>query len=223
MNGMEYVKCSNGHYYQSNYSKCPFCGGDTVINGSNKPSNTTQKTEMYDIKTEVDGNTVISMPTNSGSSSHGSYSGTVKTPEFSNRTPNQGYNGGTVFGDLEDSNASQSNEQNQYQRQSVRTKAKLVGWLVSYTLDPIGVDYKLFEGRNSIGRAPECNITVNDNMVSGKHAIILFRANKYVIQDQLSTHGTFVNDGDIFQDPFELKDGDVIRIGKTILKFRTSF
>ena len=104
-----------------------------------------------------------------------------------------------------------------------RTTRKLVGWLVSYTLDAMGVDFKLYEGRNIIGRNPECNISVNDNMVSGEHAVLLFRAGKYSITDRQSSHGTFVNGNDIELEPCYLQDGDEIRMGKTQFKFRTSF
>lgn len=95
--------------------------------------------------------------------------------------------------------------------------------MVSYTLDAMGVDFKLYEGRNVIGRDAECNISVNDNMVSGRHAVILFRAGKYSITDSQSTHGTFVNDEDIELEPRYLQDGNLIRMGKTLFKFRTSF
>ena len=87
----------------------------------------------------------------------------------------------------------------------------------------MGADFKLYEGRNVIGRDIDCNICVNDNMVSGRHAVILFRAGKYSITDSQSSHGTFVNDNDIELEPCYLQDGDVIRMGKTLFKFRSSF
>ena len=103
-----------------------------------------------------------------------------------------------------------------------RERRKLVGWLVSYTLDEDGMDFKLYEGRNMIGRKQDCQVVIPDRTVTEHHALILFRAGKYSISDQQSTAGTFVNDEDIELDPRYLKDGDVIRIGTTILKFRSS-
>ena len=100
---------------------------------------------------------------------------------------------------------------------------KLVGWLVSYSLDKMGVDFPLYEGRNIIGRHESCNITVNDNMVSSIHAVLLFRAGKYSITDQQSVHGTFVNGKDIDLEACYLQDGDEIRVGDTVFLFRTSF
>lgn len=105
----------------------------------------------------------------------------------------------------------------------VRSSRKLVGWLVSYTLNDMGVDFKLFEGRNTIGRDLDCQISVNDNTVSGKHAVLLYREGSYFIQDSLSTSGTRVNGSDTGVNAVALSDGDVIQVGKTIFKFRTSF
>ena len=112
--------------------------------------------------------------------------------------------------------------------ETVRSTRKLVGWLVTYSLDAMGVDYKLYEGRNIIGRDMDCNITINDNQISGKHAVLLYRApknpddvvGKYSITDQQSSHGTCVNGEDIELEPRYLNDGDIIRIGRTVLKFR---
>ena len=105
----------------------------------------------------------------------------------------------------------------------VRSSRKLVGWLVSYTLNDMGVDFKLFEGRNVIGRDLDCQISVNDNTVSGKHAVLLYREGSYFIQDSLSTSGTRVNGSDTGVNAVALSDGDVIQVGKTVFKFRTSF
>ncbi len=99
------------------------------------------------------------------------------------------------------------------------TGRKLVGWLVSFTHNPLGQDYKLYEGRNIIGSDKSCDIVVQDNLVSSKHLTILFRAEKFKFKDELSTNGTFINE--VMQDEGELNDGDYIRLGKTIFKFRS--
>ena len=105
----------------------------------------------------------------------------------------------------------------------VRSSRKLVGWLVSYTLNDMGVDFKLFEGRNVIGRDLDCQISVNDGTVSGKHAVLLYREGSYFIQDSLSTSGTRVNGADTGVNAVTLNDGDTIQVGKTVFKVRTSF
>ncbi len=104
------------------------------------------------------------------------------------------------------------------QRQ-VPQNRKLVGWLVSFTLHPNGVDFRLYEGRNTIGSRPDCDIVLQDAQVSGHHLTILYRAGKYRFKDELSTNGTFVN-GEMV-DEGELQDGDILKIGTVEMKFRT--
>lgn len=215
----EYKQCPNGHYYRG--AQCPYCKpGNTSTVGGYAGSGTSLKTEIY-------GTDDSQAPTETWSS-FGPDSTTLgpespaKTTIFDDTyvtNPGKPITS-TEFGD-EDSDFTNGNP-NGHQGGG-RTARKLVGWLVSYTLDSLGVDFKLFEGRNIIGRNAECNISVNDKMVSGEHAVILYRAGKYSITDRQSSHGTFVNDTDIELEPCYLQDGDVIRVGKTQFKFRTSF
>ena len=105
-----------------------------------------------------------------------------------------------------------------------RPTRKLLGWIVSFSNNPMGDDYKIYEGRNFLGSSSsECDIVINgDQSISGKHALILCRKNKFWLSDQLSSNGTFHNDKDL--DPNEspeIKDGDNIRLGNTTFKFKT--
>ena len=104
----------------------------------------------------------------------------------------------------------------------IRSRRKIVGWLISYTLDEMGMDFKLFEGRNIIGRNIDCSITISDETVSSNHATILYRDGKFSIKDNQSTKGTFVNEQDIDLDAVRLNDGDIIKLGRTTLKFRSA-
>ncbi|WP_455203085.1 FHA domain-containing protein [Kaarinaea lacus] len=77
-----------------------------------------------------------------------------------------------------------------------------------------------------IGRASDNEIIIQDESVSGYHAVISMRKGEteaigdiYVIEDLGSTNKTHVNNNEI--DRHELKDGDIIRIGRTRLKFST--
>ena len=49
--------------------------------------------------------------------------------------------------------------------------------------------------------------------------MILFRNGKLRIKDELSTNGTMLNGSEI--EEAELNDGDMIKIGRTELKFRS--
>ncbi|MBD0259090.1 MAG: FHA domain-containing protein [Cytophagales bacterium] len=98
---------------------------------------------------------------------------------------------------------------------------KLVGWLVSYTHTPTGADFRVYEGRNSLGADPGCDIVVpNDPAVSARHLTLLYRADGFRFKDELSTNGTFINE--VMRDEGLLHDGDQIRVGSTVFKFRSA-
>jgi pSer/pThr/pTyr-binding forkhead associated (FHA) protein len=59
----------------------------------------------------------------------------------------------------------------------------------------------------------------NDPAVSGHHLTILHRMGHFKFKDELSTNGTFIND--VFEEEGNLKDGDIIKMGDTIFKFRS--
>jgi hypothetical protein len=69
----------------------------------------------------------------------------------------------------------------------------------------------------TIGRSPECGIFLDDVTVSRKHAAIERRNERWVIEDQGSLNGTFVNRERV--DTAVLADGDEIQIGKYRLTF----
>lgn len=216
MNGFK--QCPNGHFYQESLSECPYCKN---ANGGLKDS----KTVPVDLDTT---DTTQVQPTQGGSTTTstktqimGGFGTDAPTVPVSPSNPvgrnnNRTMFGGDVFSEPEGDDKPQSNAQ-------PRSTRKLVGWLVTYSFDPMGVDFKLYEGRNMIGRDIDCNVTVNDGYMSGKHAILLFKNDKYKISDNMSSHGTFVNDIDIEDEHFELHDGDVIKLGATVFKFKTSF
>lgn len=96
--------------------------------------------------------------------------------------------------------------------------SRLVGWLVTFSLDPAGVDFRLREGRNWIGADPGCDVVIEGHGVSGQHAVIMARNGQLQIRDNDSTNGTCVNDRDLFgQGAVPIDDGDRIRLGKVEL------
>jgi pSer/pThr/pTyr-binding forkhead associated (FHA) protein len=76
---------------------------------------------------------------------------------------------------------------------------------------PTGQRVVLGEFVLTIGRLPECTITLADTNVSRKHAEVRPDGSGYVVSDLGSTNGTFVNGMRITQ--HELSDGDVITFG----------
>ncbi len=112
-----------------------------------------------------------------------------------------------------------SNDNSPSGNESAGAARKLVGWLVTFSWNDKGDDYRLYEGRNILGGDKESDIVLTDPAVSSSHCIILFRGDKAKIKDELSSNGTFLNNQEI--EEAELNDGDLIKIGRTELKFRS--
>jgi hypothetical protein len=68
-----------------------------------------------------------------------------------------------------------------------------------------------------LGRNPDNEIRLNDPQASRYHALIQRQRDSYVIMDQGSGNGTYVN-GQLINRPTPLASGDVITIGNTQIK-----
>ncbi len=99
-----------------------------------------------------------------------------------------------------------------------KSKGRLVGWLVTYSHNPDGDDFHIYAGYNRLGANPVCDIVLEDETVSGSHAIIVYRDGRCLIKDDLSRNGTFVNGREI-SESHPLQSYDQIRIGNTYLTF----
>jgi diguanylate cyclase (GGDEF)-like protein len=71
-------------------------------------------------------------------------------------------------------------------------------------------------GMTTLGRAPDCELKFDDASVSGNHAQIARIAGVFILVDNKSTNGTYVNEARTTQ-PVQLQDGDRIRLGKNAL------
>ena len=71
----------------------------------------------------------------------------------------------------------------------------------------------------AIGRSSKSDLFLDQESISRNHARITFDGAQYWVQDLRSTNGTFVND-DAVQERC-LRDGDQVRVGRSILKFMT--
>jgi hypothetical protein len=208
----EFKSCPNGHWYKQELPACPYCpgnssnavtGGDfdkTQLGSSGSMSNdTTRAVNTMNVdhsKTQVHGASTES----AAPDFERTFIGGVAAPS------SEGAAGGEAAA------------------AEPRKARKLVGWLVSYTLDPMGVDFRLYEGNNSIGRNAENNITITrDSTISAAHANILYRESQgFFIKDEMSANGTFINGEELeIGKAFSIKDGDEIRMAKTVFKFKS--
>lgn len=83
----------------------------------------------------------------------------------------------------------------------------------------VGEEFRLSQSKKRIGRREGMDIRLLDETVSREHAIIWWADGGFLIQDDASSSGTFVN-GERITAQVRLQDGDGIRIGKTKLVFR---
>ena len=80
-----------------------------------------------------------------------------------------------------------------------------------------GETFPIGGGQTTIGRSPDCGIFLDDVTVSRKHAVLRNMNGTFVIEDQGSLNGTFVNRKRV--ESAELGDGDELQIGKYRLTF----
>ncbi len=76
------------------------------------------------------------------------------------------------------------------------------------------------EEQLTVGRSDSCSLCLEDNYVSSLHAKFYHTNGRFFVEDMGSTNGTYVN-GRRISYPTELRQGDRIKIGKTIVEFRT--
>jgi len=77
--------------------------------------------------------------------------------------------------------------------------------------------FMLDREEQTIGRADEAEIRVDDDAASRAHARIVLSGRRATLVDLESTNGTFVNEQPVGE--IELRDGDLLQIGDTIFKF----
>jgi hypothetical protein len=223
MNGFK--KCDNGHFYKEDLTACPYCpsgssassnaGGNDLNNtivaggGNTSAGNDNAKTQVFGSQSGNDGSDQTKV----------FGSGNAAAPGQPKRDLNRTYIAGVTDEDTTSASGSGATID-----ATPRSTRRIVGWILSYTLDPMGVDYRIYEGNNSIGRDAGNSITITkDTTISGKHANILYKKGKFYIKDEMAANGTFVNDEELeIEKAYPLNDGDVIRLANTTFIFKCS-
>ena len=97
-----------------------------------------------------------------------------------------------------------------------------VGWVVIWEGPLKGRDYRLVEGRNRIGRKADLEIVLSDPEVDPEHAHISFVDGKYFLSDEASSTGTYLNGRRVLSTE-RIVDNDMIKVGRTILRFKALY
>jgi diguanylate cyclase (GGDEF)-like protein len=101
-------------------------------------------------------------------------------------------------------------------RISERPVGKEACLVVIYGLD-LGKKYNLDKPSLIIGRSSKADIQIDQESVSRNHCKIINTGKTIMMRDLGSTNGTYINDELI--DEYVLRDGDFIKIGRSIFKF----
>ena len=97
----------------------------------------------------------------------------------------------------------------------------IVGWIVAQNGNHKGEDFRIYDGKNVIGTAADCDIVITDPYLSAKHCTIRHENGNYQIMDLDSMNGTFINGKRTRTDT--IIDNDTVRFGKTEFKFKALF
>ena len=81
----------------------------------------------------------------------------------------------------------------------------------------LGKRAPLSQATFEIGRSSRSDLPIDQESISRHHARITFEGGRHVIEDLGSTNGTFVNDANVRRQA--LKDGDQVKLGRSILKY----
>ena len=93
-----------------------------------------------------------------------------------------------------------------------------VGWLVPLDGPQTGELFQL-KGRVIVGKAPDCDVVLNDPSISSRHAEFIAGRTGFRVNDLGSTNGTYVNDKKT--QSADLIDNDSVRLGRTNFKFKS--
>ena len=82
-----------------------------------------------------------------------------------------------------------------------------------------GAPVLLTQHETTIGRAAGNDVILSDTYVSSRHARILQQGGQFILIDDKSANGTYLN-GRLVTEPCVLEPGDEIRVGETTFNFR---
>jgi hypothetical protein len=200
-----FKKCNNGHFYREHLGDCPYCKEGSADGGS------TQLTE--NIGNFSDGlSRTGTIPTSAsdsdrtqvfgGAAGFSKLSGKDTIKIDSGRSDFDSNDRTFIGGITNDTNdSSDRGVSNSGAEIGPRATRKIVGWLISYTIDPMGMD----------------------PTISSKHLNILFRQGKYYARDEMSANGSWINNEPMeISHPYILNDGDILKLGDTVFKFKSS-
>jgi two-component system cell cycle response regulator len=89
-------------------------------------------------------------------------------------------------------------------------------YLVVFVGQNSGNRYKIKKGATTLGRSPEADITLDDQMISRIHCTVEWKGDKISIEDKGSTNSTYVDSKKVNR--ADLRRGAPLQIGQSVMK-----
>lgn len=81
-----------------------------------------------------------------------------------------------------------------------------------------GAVFELGESPMTMGRNPQCDLFLNDMTVSRQHAVLVSKDGEWIIKDDNSFNGVWINNKSV--DSQVLNAGDIVQIGAFCLQYQ---
>lgn len=204
-----YSKCEKGHFYPRTLPDCPFCAKGEV----GVQSDRTERVDDVNVgKVEKTQRVTPSPKAASDKVRAESSSNTKKVQSKEKVAPVREER--TVI--------HRASTKGEVDGKDSGSRRRLEGWLVSFTIETSGVDFRLYEGKNVIGRDGDSDVRIiNDPKVSARHALIVFRGDETVFVDEMSSNKSYINDEPVgLGARVPLLDGAKIKMGDNEFFFR---
>lgn len=209
---MEIVRCSNGHFYDSetNHS-CPRC--EQEKRGMSGRSTGYLGTEDFMKKNSSDGSILHTEFFDTNDDSH---TGWQKTTD-SDSDVKQKYPKTTFSRDVGEIGKTIS-VRDEFNEKDIKKPKKVVGWLVCIQGPTKGKDYRIVDQNNFIGRNPNMDIAIpEDSSISGDRSAVIaydFRSRNFFFGLASGHNMVSINDRIVFN-PEIIKAYDVLGIGNS--------
>jgi len=102
----------------------------------------------------------------------------------------------------------------------VEQRKPIYGWLVVTEGPEAWKDFRIADEdvQLFLGKGEDCQLQIQDDKIEKIHASIRIKDGNLTITDFDTNTGTFVNDKAVTR--LELQDGDTVKVGESVLRFR---
>ena len=229
---MKLTKCINGHFYDAEkYSVCPHCSGTSMDNGGDDSVTDCimpkQGQSSDSAKDKTVGMNMQGLDNKIAQNETVKFSESIQRQQNSpvyNRTVGQSdqEDEGKTIGYMSWKKKIDNDVTEPIFRDTDHSSQPVVGWLVCTEGKSVGRSYNLYCGKNFIGRSSKMDIALIEDITVSRirPAIIVYEPNNRVFFAQPGdSHELFYLNGNVVLNSIQLKDRDVITLGKTSMIF----